>query len=91
MASTTVILALALVMVMAEEFHQLPEILQAMSSVLMQHRNRRTAFICFVIVLMSAASSVSVMVSSGSEVWPHYLARENLVLYSWYRSSCTHC
>jgi hypothetical protein len=86
MAATTVILALALVMVMAEEFHQLPEMLQAMSSVLMLHRNRRTAFICCVVVLMSAASSVSLVVSSGSEVWPHRLARENLVPYSWYRS-----
>lgn len=63
MAVTTVILALALVMVMAEEFHQLPETLQRMSSVLMLHRNRRTAFICCVVVLMSAASSVSLLVS----------------------------
>jgi hypothetical protein len=91
MAVTTVVLALALVMVMAEEFHQLPEILQAMSSVLMLHRNRRTAFICCVIVLMSAASSVTLVVSSGSEVWSHCLVRENLVLYRWYRSSYTHC
>jgi hypothetical protein len=72
MAAATVVLVLALIMVVAEDFHQLPEILQAMSSVLMLHRNRRTAFICCVVILMSAASSVS-LVSSGSEVWPHCL------------------
>ena len=91
MAAITIILALALIMVMAEEFHQLPEILQTMSSVLMLHRNRRTAFICCVVVLMSAASSVSLVVSSGSEVWLRCLARENLVLHILYRSSSTHC
>jgi hypothetical protein len=61
MAITTVLLAVALVMVMAEEFHQLPEALQTMSSVLMHHRNRRTAFICCVVVLMSVASSISLV------------------------------
>lgn len=64
MAVTTILLALALVMVMAEEFHQLPQTLQIMSSVLMHHRNRRTVFICCVLVLMSVASSVSLVSSA---------------------------
>jgi hypothetical protein len=75
MAATTIILALALVMVVAEDFHQLPETLQMMSSVLMLHRNRRTAFICCVVILMSAASSVSLVVSSDNGLWLHYLGR----------------
>ncbi|KDR14082.1 Adenylate cyclase type 5, partial [Zootermopsis nevadensis] len=66
MAVTTILLAVALVMVMAEEFHQLPETLQTMSSVLMHHRNRRTAFICCVLVLVSVASSVSLVKVSES-------------------------
>ncbi|KAJ4437671.1 hypothetical protein ANN_17816 [Periplaneta americana] len=56
MAITTILLALALVLVMAEEFHKLPDKLQTMSSVLVHHRNRRTVFICCVLVLMSVAS-----------------------------------
>ncbi|XP_069689602.1 adenylyl cyclase 78C isoform X2 [Periplaneta americana] len=61
MAITTILLALALVLVMAEEFHKLPDKLQTMSSVLVHHRNRRTVFICCVLVLMSVASSVSLV------------------------------
>jgi adenylate cyclase 8 len=70
MAVTTILLALALVMVMAEEFRQLPETLQTMSSVLMHHRNRRTVFICCVLVLMSFASSISLVSLNRGAVYP---------------------
>uniref|UniRef100_A0A1B6EMX3 adenylate cyclase n=1 Tax=Cuerna arida TaxID=1464854 RepID=A0A1B6EMX3_9HEMI len=55
---TTVVLSLALVLVMAEEFQQLPLSLQKMSGVLVQNRSRRTAFICLVVALMCVASSL---------------------------------
>jgi hypothetical protein len=61
MAVATILLALALVMVMAEEFNQLPETLQSMSRILVHHRNRRTAFICCVLILMSVTSSISLV------------------------------
>ncbi|KAG8264705.1 cAMP biosynthetic process [Homalodisca vitripennis] len=61
---TTVVLSLALVLVMAEEFHQLPLSLQKMSGVLVQNRNRRTAFICLVVALMCVASSLGLFLFS---------------------------
>lgn len=57
----TVILTSTSVLVMAEEFQQLPESLQRISSTLVHNRNRRTAFICGVIVIMSIASSISLV------------------------------
>lgn len=61
--STTVVLGLALVLVMAEEFRQLPLSLQKMSSALMLYRNRRTVFICFVVTLMCLASTLGLVSS----------------------------
>ncbi|KAJ8871129.1 hypothetical protein PR048_027433 [Dryococelus australis] len=58
---TTLVLSCALVLVMAEEFSQLPDMLRTMSNVLVHHRNRRTVFICCVVLLMSATSSVSLI------------------------------
>lgn len=58
---TTLILSSALVLVMAEEFQQLPKALQTMSSVLVQNRNRRTMFICGVVALMCMASTLSLV------------------------------
>ncbi|XP_063224161.1 adenylyl cyclase 78C [Bacillus rossius redtenbacheri] len=58
---TTLVLSCALVLVMAEEFSQLPDALRTMSNVLVHHRNRRTVFICCVVLLMSATSSVSLI------------------------------
>ncbi|XP_067013810.2 adenylyl cyclase 78C [Anabrus simplex] len=58
---TTVLLSAGLVLVMAEEFQQLPPTLQTMSSVLVHHRNRRTFFICGVVALMSVAASLSLI------------------------------
>lgn len=57
----TVILTSLSVLVMAEEFQQLPESLQRISSTLVHNRNRRTAFICGVIIIMSLASSISLV------------------------------
>lgn len=48
---------------MAEEFQQLPISLQNISRTLVHHRTSRTAFICGVIVLMSAGSLMSLILS----------------------------
>lgn len=58
LAVSTILLTAGCVLVMAEEFSALPIILQKSSATLVHHRNRRTLFICSVIVLMSAASSI---------------------------------
>lgn len=47
------------VIVMAEEFEQLPLSLQKFSSMLVHNRNSRNIFICGVIILMSASISLS--------------------------------
>ncbi|CAH0557313.1 unnamed protein product [Brassicogethes aeneus] len=56
---TTVLLTFTTVLVMAEEFKQLPQSLQNMSYALVHNRNRRTIFICVVIIIMSIVSSIS--------------------------------
>lgn len=58
LAVSTVILTLGCGIVMAEEFNGLPMFLQRSSATLVHHRDRRTLFICTVIFLMSAASSI---------------------------------
>lgn len=58
LAVSTVILTVGCMLVMAEEFTGLPLFLQRSSATLVHHRDRRTMFICTVIFLMSAASSI---------------------------------
>ncbi|KAG5885373.1 Adenylyl cyclase 78C [Gonioctena quinquepunctata] len=58
---TTIILISTSVLVMAEEFEQLPEFLRRTSSTLVHKRKRRTAFICGVIILMSLTSSLALI------------------------------
>ncbi|XP_049854245.1 adenylate cyclase type 8 isoform X4 [Schistocerca gregaria] len=70
---TTFLLTCALVLVMAEEFQQLPVVLQTMSSVLVHHRNRRTAFICGVVALMAVTASVSLVCCPTQETETEYL------------------
>ncbi|XP_063922796.1 adenylate cyclase type 8-like isoform X4 [Zophobas morio] len=60
---TTLILTSTSVLVMAEEFEQLPESLQKISSTLVHNRKTRTAFICGVIVIMALTSSSSLILS----------------------------
>lgn len=62
----TVLLASTSVLVMAEEFEQLPKSLQEISSTLVHNRKSRTAFICGVIILMSLASSLSIVMNQES-------------------------
>lgn len=52
---------------MAEEFEQLPIALQRISSKLVHHRKSRTAFICGVIIIMSLASSISLLLSPQTQ------------------------
>lgn len=47
------------ILVMSEEFEQLPDMLKRMSSLLVHNRRTRTAFICGVIVVMTLTSSIS--------------------------------
>lgn len=58
LAISTMLLTAGCILVMAEEFSGLPGILRKSSAILVHHRNRRTMFICSVIVLMSIASSI---------------------------------
>lgn len=55
---STILLTCGCILVMAEEFSSLPIILQKSSATLVHHRDRRTLFICAVIILMSVASSI---------------------------------
>ncbi|XP_056644231.1 adenylyl cyclase 78C isoform X2 [Diorhabda sublineata] len=58
---TTLILIATSILVMAEEFQQLPESLRTISSTLVHKRKRRTAFICGVIILMAMTSSLNLI------------------------------
>lgn len=66
MAVTTILLITTTVLVMAEEFEQLPKKLQSISAMLVHNRNCRTAFICIVIILMSTAVSMSLIFGHSS-------------------------
>lgn len=62
----TVLLTLTSVLVMAEEFQQLPKSLQRLSTTLVDNRTSRTALICGVIILMAFASSLSLVLNADS-------------------------
>lgn len=62
----TILLTLTSVLVMAEEFHQLPESLQRISTALVDNRTSRTALICGVIITMAFASSLSLVLNTDS-------------------------
>lgn len=58
---STVILTFQMLLVMAEEFPNLPVFLQKSSASLVHRRDFRTFFICTIIFLLSAASSMSIL------------------------------
>jgi adenylate cyclase 8 len=58
---TTVIISAGCVLVMAEEYPGLPKFLRKSSATLVHDRNRRTIFVCGAVILMSAASSVGLI------------------------------
>lgn len=64
----TVLLTLTSVLVMAEEFQQLPKNLQRISTKLVDNRTSRTVLICGVIILMALASSLSLIINSESSL-----------------------
>lgn len=64
---TTFVLTIGCVLVMAEEFSTLPEFLQKSSSTLVHDRKRRTIFVCITIILMSAASSMGLIMCDLDE------------------------
>lgn len=57
----TLIMMCLLVLVMAEEFDVCPELLAKSSTSLVHHRNRRSVFICCVIVLMALGSAIALL------------------------------
>ena len=59
---TTVIISAGCVLVMAEEYPGLPKFLRKSSATLVHDRNRRTIFVCAAVILMSAASSMGLLV-----------------------------
>lgn len=58
---TTIIISAGCVLVMAEEYPALPKILRKSSATLVHDRNRRTIFVCGAVILMSAASSMGLI------------------------------
>lgn len=82
LALATVVLTFACILVMAEEFSCLPILLQRSSATLVHNRNRRTVFICAVIVLMSAASSIGLFLCNmeKSLADPQWNANQGSVL-----------
>ncbi|XP_053697549.1 adenylyl cyclase 78C [Sabethes cyaneus] len=64
---TTFLLTIGCVLVMAEEFSALPTFLQKSSSTLVHDRKRRTIFVCITIILMSAASSMGLIMCDMQE------------------------
>lgn len=61
LAVSTFLLTSGSILVMAEEFEGLPRILQKSSATLVHHRNRRTIFVCVVVILMATASTIGLM------------------------------
>ncbi|XP_038116124.1 adenylyl cyclase 78C [Culex quinquefasciatus] len=64
---TTLLLTIGCILVMAEEFSALPLFLQKSSSTLVHDRKRRTIFVCVTIILMSAASSMGLIMCDLKE------------------------
>ncbi|XP_054734331.1 adenylyl cyclase 78C [Anastrepha obliqua] len=62
----TIFLTFACVLVMAEEFSNLPIYLKQNSAKLVHQRRRRTFFICIVIVLMSVLSAIGLVLCPDS-------------------------
>ncbi|KOX78138.1 Adenylate cyclase type 8 [Melipona quadrifasciata] len=65
--TTTLILVLSSILVMAEEFKTLPTYLQHASSMLVHNKQHRTIFICSVISLMALTSIVGVLACPTDE------------------------
>lgn len=57
----TLVMISLLVLVMAEEFDVCPELLAKSSTSLVHHRNRRSVFICCVIILMALGSAIALL------------------------------
>ncbi|XP_049822606.1 adenylyl cyclase 78C isoform X2 [Aethina tumida] len=76
---TTIVLTCTTILVMAEEFEQLPESVQKISSALVHNRNRRTTFICAVIIIMSLVTSTSLERFRGSSNETESSESQNLI------------
>ncbi|XP_065361143.1 adenylyl cyclase 78C isoform X1 [Calliphora vicina] len=66
LAIGTIILIISCIIVMAEEFRGLPEVLKRNSAKLVHQRKRRTYFICGIIILMTGLSSVGLILCPSS-------------------------
>ncbi|KAM7358388.1 adenylyl cyclase 78C [Cochliomyia hominivorax] len=62
----TIILVFSFIIVMAEEFSGFPEVLKRNSAKLVHQRQRRTYFICAIIILMTVLSSVGLILCPSS-------------------------
>jgi hypothetical protein len=58
---TTCIISAGCILVMAEEYPILPKFLRNSSATLVHDRSRRTVFVCGTVILMSAASSIGLI------------------------------
>uniref|UniRef100_A0A336M7K8 adenylate cyclase n=1 Tax=Culicoides sonorensis TaxID=179676 RepID=A0A336M7K8_CULSO len=72
LGTTTFILVCLFVLVMAEEYQFLPKFFRNQSRMLIHHRNSRTIFVCSVIFLMTAASTMGLIICDFIEPSPVY-------------------
>ncbi|KAL3280965.1 hypothetical protein HHI36_004190 [Cryptolaemus montrouzieri] len=82
LVSTTLILTGTFIIVMAEEFEQLPKYLRLISKTLVHNRMCRTAFICGVIVLMAISSSVTLIKGRSCTTANKSLEKDSMLQYS---------
>lgn len=71
LAMSTIVLTGGCILVMAEEFSTLPQLLKNSSKSLVHQRNFRTIFTVLVIILMSIASSIGLFVCPLKEILPN--------------------
>lgn len=68
MILASIVISTITVLVMAEEFNQLPKSLQHFSSMLVHNRNSRNILICGVIIIMSSSISLSLLTFQNEQL-----------------------
>ncbi|KAK6625225.1 hypothetical protein RUM43_005516 [Polyplax serrata] len=59
LSTASVILTVSMLLVMSDEFPSFPKVLHQVSTALVENKDRRTVFTCFIIVVLAISSSVS--------------------------------
>lgn len=77
MILASIIITSVTVLVMAEEFNQLPKYLQNFSSMLVHNRNSRNILICGIIIIMSTSISLSLLAFTNKTNVPNKVNNES--------------